>query len=80
MYVMYSAMESHRLSVVYFVRFVILGTFVVINLFISTVIKNLNEAKVERLTKLQGPATQKEFLKALGETHKAPICLEAHLA
>jgi voltage-gated sodium channel len=33
----------------YFVSFVMLGTFVVINLFIAVVINNLDVAKAERL-------------------------------
>ncbi len=77
--VMYTAMDFHPLSWVYFVSFVILGTFVVINLFIAVVINNLDEAKAERLTELQGPVTQKEILKDLRETQKALKRLEERL-
>ena len=77
--VMYTAMEFHYLSWLYFVSFVILGTFVVINLFIAVVINNLDEAKAERLAELQGPVTQKEILKDLRETQKALKRLEARL-
>ena len=77
--VMYTAMELHPLSWVYFVSFVILGTFVVINLFIAVVINNLDEAKAERLAELQGPVTQQEILKDLRDTQKAIKHLEERL-
>jgi voltage-gated sodium channel len=77
--VMYTAMEFHPLSWIYFVSFVVLGTFVVINLFIAVVINNLDEAKAERLAELQGPVTQKEILKDLRETQKALKRLEERL-
>lgn len=77
--VMYAAMEFHYLSWIYFVSFVILGTFVVVNLFIAVVINNLDEAKAERLTELQGPVTQKEILKDLRDTQKAIKRLEERL-
>ncbi len=77
--VMYTAMEFHYLSWMYFVSFVILGTFVVINLFIAVVINNLDEAKAERLAELQEPVTQNEILKDLRETQKALKRLEERL-
>ena len=54
--VMYKAMELHHLAWIYFVSFVILGTFVVVNLFIAVVLNNLEEAKLERKESLQKPA------------------------
>ena len=77
--VMYKAMELHSFAWMYFVSFVVLGTFVVVNLFIAVVINNLDEAKAERLAALQGPVTQKEILKDLRETQKALNRLEARL-
>jgi voltage-gated sodium channel len=77
--VMYTAMDFHPLSWMYFVSFVVLGTFVVINLFIAVVINNLDEAKAERLAELQGPVTQEEILKDLRDTQKALKRLEARL-
>ncbi len=59
--------------------FVVLGTFIVINLFIAVVINNLDEAKAERLAELQGPVTQKEILTDLRETQKALKRLEERL-
>ncbi len=77
--VMYTAMELHSFAWIYFVSFVVLGTFVVVNLFIAVVINNLDEAKAERLAELQGPVTQKEILKDLRETQKALKRLEERL-
>ena len=63
----------------YFVSFVVLDTFVVINLFIAVVINNLDEAKAERLAELQGLVTQEEILTNLRDTQKALKRLEARL-
>ncbi len=46
--VMYAAMEMNPLMWIYFVSFVVIATFVVINLFIAVVINNLEEAKKDR--------------------------------
>jgi voltage-gated sodium channel len=73
---MYTAMDFHPLSWMYFLSFVVLGTFVVINLFIAVVINNLDEAKAERLAELQEPVTPKEILTDLCETQKALKRLE----
>jgi len=77
--IMYTAMEWHYLSWLYFVSFVVLGTFIVINLFIAVVINNLDEVKSERLAELQGPVTQKEILNDLRDTQKALKRLEERL-
>jgi len=63
--VMYTAMEMHPFAWVYFVSFVIVGTFVVINLFIAVVINNLDDAKTESLKELEHPFSQKELQKEL---------------
>ncbi|GJL66184.1 MAG: hypothetical protein NPIRA05_11550 [Nitrospirales bacterium] len=77
--VMYKAMELHPFAWMYFVSFVVLGTFVVVNLFIAVVINNLDEAKAERLRELELPVTQEEILKDLRETQKALKRLEERL-
>lgn len=68
--VMYTAMEMHSMSWIFFVSFVVLGTFVIINLFIAVVINNLEEAKQEQLEKLQRPPTKDEILRELRQTQK----------
>ena len=77
--VMLTAMQLHPLAWVYFVSFVIVGTFVVINLFIAIIINNLDEAKLERLKKLERPASREELLRELRTTREALQRLEERL-
>lgn len=60
--IMNIAMEHYPWSWVYFVSFVVVGTFVVINLFIAIIINSLDEAKAERAPEVEGPASQEELL------------------
>ena len=69
--IMYAAMAVKPWAWIYFVSFVVLGTFVVINLFIAVVINNLDEAKAERLADLSTPPTAEEILKELRQTQSA---------
>ena len=69
--IMYAAMAVKSWAWVYFVSFVVLGTFVVINLFIAVVINNLEEAKAERLAELTQPPTSEEILQELRDTQAA---------
>jgi len=77
---MYTAMEMNPYSWVYFVSFVILGTFVVVNLFIAVVINNLDEAKQERLDAMLTPPSRDDLLKELAQTQKALLSLSQQLA
>ncbi len=77
--VMYTAMELHSLAWVYFVSFVVVGTFVVINMFIAIIINNLDEAKVERLKELEPPVSREELLRELRTTQDALRRLERRL-
>jgi len=77
--VMYAAMDMNPYSWIYFVSFVVLGTFVVINLFIAVVLNNLDEAKQERLAELQGPVSRDEILKELRQTQTALAQLQTKL-
>lgn len=77
--VMYKAMEMHPLMWMYFVSFVVVGTFVVINLFIAVVLNNLEEAKQESLEALQKPPTKDEILKELRDTQQALAKLQSKL-
>ena len=77
--IMYKAMELHPLAWIYFVSFVIFGTFVVINLFIAVVINNLDEAKQERLRKLEQPPTAENLLSELRATQQSLRRLEDQL-
>ena len=78
--VMYKAMELHPMSWAYFVSFVILGTFVVINLFIAVVINNLEQAKREALEKLEQPPTHEEIIRELKQTQEVLANLQNKLS
>lgn len=69
--VMYTAMELNSYSWIYFVSFVVMGTFVIINLFIAVVLNNLDEAKQERLKELEQPVSRDEILDELRTTRQA---------
>ena len=66
--VMYTAMELNPFAWIYFVSFVVVGTFVVVNLFIAVVLNNLDEAKQERLAELAPAVSRDELLRELRET------------
>ena len=77
--VMSSAMDLHGWAWIYFVSFVIIATFVVVNLFIAIIINNLDEAKSERLSELQQPASREEILRELRATQESLRRLEKRL-
>lgn len=77
--VMYTGMELHPMAWIYFVSFVVVGTFVVINLFIAVVLNNLEEAKAERLAELRQPTTRDDILKELRQTQDALASLRDKL-
>ena len=77
--IMYKAMEYHPLTWMYFVSFVVFGTFVVINLFIAVVINNLDEAKQERLRQLEQTPTTDSLLSELRATQQSLRRLEEQL-
>ena len=77
--IMYTAMEAHPWAWVYFVSFVVVGTFVVINMFIAIIINSLDDAKAERMREMEQPASREELLQELRETQAALQRLEQRL-
>ena len=77
--VMYIAMQAYDWAWIYFVSFVVMGTFVIINLFIAVVINNLEQAKVEQLKELRQPVTRDELLDELAITQQALIRLRERI-
>ena len=77
--IMYAALEHHGWAWVYFVSFVVVGTFVVINLFIAVVINSLDEARQERLHELEAPPTRAELLAELSRTQDALARLQRRI-
>jgi len=78
--IMYAAMRTYPWAWVYFVSFVVMGTFVVVNLFIAVVLNNLDEAKAERLREIETPPNRDEILRELRTTQRALQRLERQLA
>lgn len=77
--VMYKAMEISPLYALYFVSFVIIGTFVVINLFIAVVINNLDEAKYAHLQTLTEPDIHDQLLESMVNTKQSLELIEKKL-
>ena len=77
--VMDTAMESHPWSWIFFVSFVLIGTFVMLNLFIAVVINNLEASKVAELEELRDPVTHEEVLEELKRTRDALAELQRRL-
>ena len=77
--IMSIAMQKHPLAWIYFVSFVIIGTFVVINLFIAIIINNLDEAKRERLEEMASPVSREELLREIRATQASLRRLEDRL-
>lgn len=69
--VMYNAMQVMPWAWIYFVSFVIMGTFVIINLFIAVVLNNLEQAKADQLARLSQPVSREQLLKELELTQQA---------
>jgi len=77
--VMDTALEAHPWAWVYFVSFVLIGTFVMLNLFIAVVINNLEASKVAELEELRDPVTHEEVLEELRRTRDALAELQRRL-
>ncbi len=77
--VMYTAMDLHPWMWIYFVSFVVCGTFVVINLFIAVVLNNLEEAKLERLQALETPVSKNDIMRELQQTRETLARLQASI-
>ena len=77
--VMDTAMEQHSFAWVYFVSFVVVGTFVVINLFIAIIINSLDDTKRSHLKKGLEPVSRDELVRELRATRETLERLEKRL-
>ncbi len=77
--VMYKGMELSPYTWIFFVSFVVLGTFVIINLFIAIVINNLDEAKQAKLKELREPPASDEIMQQLKEAQETITRLQETL-
>ena len=69
--VMYKGMEMNSYTWIYFVSFVIIGTFVIINLFIAVVLDSLDKAKHEQSKEIKDNITIAEVKQEIEESRKA---------
>jgi len=77
--IMYTAMDAMPYAWLYFISFVVMGAFVMINLFIGVVLNNLEEAKLRRLDELAMPPSQTEILRELRATQDSLARLQKRL-
>ena len=77
--IMYTAMELHPLAWSYFVSYVVLGAFIIFNLFTALVINNLDEAKRERLRSGADSVPRESALLAVQAAYDAIRSLERQL-
>ncbi len=80
--VMYKAMEMNESAWIFFVSFVVIATFVVINLFIAVVINNLEEAKKERVDKQTAEPqddTEEHLLRQIASLRRHLAALESRI-
>jgi len=73
--VMYIALQRYDWAWLYFVSFIFMGTFVIINLFIAVVINNLEKSKIDELESLRQPVSRDDLLNELADTQKALVRL-----
>ena len=77
--VMDTAMQQHAYAWIYFVSFVVVGTFVVINLFIAIIINSLDETKRGKLLEGNEPASRQDLMRELRATQETLKRLEERL-
>lgn len=63
--VMNTAMRHYPWAWMYFVSFVVVGTFVVINMFIAIIINSLDDAKRERPPEIEGPVSREQLMQEI---------------
>ena len=77
--VMNTAMQKYSFAWVYFVSFVVVGTFVVINLFIAIIINSLDDTKRSHLQEGLEPVSHQDIVRELRATQETLKRLEERL-
>lgn len=77
--IMSSAMNANPLYGLYFVSFIMIGTFIVINIFVAVIVKKSEDAYKQIENTLTTPVTQKEILVEIKEIKKKIEDLESKL-
>ena len=76
---MSSVTNVNPLYVIYFISFIMIGTFVVINIFVAVIVKKSEEAYKQIENTITIPVTQKEILEEIKEIRKKIEDLESRL-
>ncbi len=77
--IMHPVIELEPLAWIYFVSFLMISAFIVANILIAVVIRNLEEARKERLQPLETPTSREEILQELRSTQQALHRLEQEI-
>ena len=77
--IMRPVIELEPLAWIYFVSFLMISAFIVANILIAVVIRNLEEARQERPRPLETPTSREEILQELRSTQQALHRLEERL-
>jgi voltage-gated sodium channel len=77
--IMASAMKFNPLYGLYFISFIMIGTFIVINIFVAVIVKKSEEAYKQIENTVTTPVTQKEILSEIKEIKKKIEDLESKL-
>jgi voltage-gated sodium channel len=77
--IMDNVRDTYPWAWIYFTSFIIIGTFVVINMFIAIIVNSLDEAKADALRALRQPSTADELLREIRETQAALMRLQERL-
>ncbi|MEJ7640802.1 MAG: ion transporter [Candidatus Nitrosocosmicus sp.] len=77
--IMSSVTSFNPLFVIYFISFIMIGTFVVINIFVAVIVKKSEEAYKQIEHTITTPATQNEILLEIKEIRKKIEDLESRL-
>jgi voltage-gated sodium channel len=78
--VMYPAIVVNPFNGLFFISFIVIGTFIVINIFVAVIVRKSEEAYKQIENDLMQPATQKEILSEIKEIRKKIDDLELKLS
>lgn len=77
--IMYTALENYWWAWIYFLSFVVIATFVIINLFIGIVVTNVQDAKEAQLATLREELDTAEVIRELKQTREALKRVQDHM-
>lgn len=78
--VMATTAQSNPLNILYFISFIVIGTFIVINIFVAVIVRKSEDAYKALEQEIKNPVTQNEILFEIKEIRKKIDELESKLA